>query len=173
MNDNGREQEEPTVEELVERYREMKRQGAELVDAMFREAVQRRREEEERTGALLERLHREAFERACLQPQPTQQAPRGVHYSELREAQPGEPFADEWNTYRREVGRWLAEGLEGRHVLIKGEQILGIYQTSEEAEAVGWYRYGPHSYFVHPIRTEEPYLRIRGVNYPWPVSRLR
>ena len=23
----------------------------------------------------------------------------------------------------------------------------------------------PH--LIHPIRTEEPYLRIRGINYPW------
>jgi hypothetical protein len=45
--------------------------------------------------------------------------PRGVHYTELAKAKQGDTFFHEWNGYRREVGRLLAEGQEGRHVLIK------------------------------------------------------
>jgi hypothetical protein len=95
---------------------------------------------------------------------------RGVHYTELAEAKPGDAFFHEWNAYRREVGRLLAEGQEGRHVLIKGEEIIGVYDTWDEAEEVGLKRYRGGGFFVHPIRTEEPYLRIRGINLPWPTN---
>jgi hypothetical protein len=117
---------------------------------------------------LVEQMHREAIEQGRVRSLPPRELPRGVHYTELPEAKPGEPLAEEWNTYRREIARWLAEGLEGRHVLIKGEEIIGIYATSEEATQEGFKRYLLQPFFVHPIRTEEPYLRIRGINCPWP-----
>ena len=56
-----------------------------------------------------------------------------IHYSELPEAQPDSPLRAEWELYRREVGRWLAEGHEGKWVLIKGEEVIGIYDTNDEA----------------------------------------
>jgi hypothetical protein len=117
---------------------------------------------------LVEQAHREAVEAGRVQSLPPRELPRGVHHTELPEAKPGEPLAEEWNTYRRQIGRWLAEGLEGRHVLIKGEEIIGIYATSEEATEEGFKHYLLQPFFVHPIRTEEPYLRIRGINCPWP-----
>ena len=45
-------------------------------------------------------------------------------------------MSQEWNFYRREVGRLLAEGQEGSWLLIKGDDIIGIWDTQEEAEAV-------------------------------------
>jgi hypothetical protein len=121
---------------------------------------------------LVKQVHREAIAEGRLQPLPPYEPPRGVHYTELPEAKPGHPLAEEWNTYRREVGRWLAEGLEGRHVFIKGTEILGIYETDEEARAEGLKRYLLQPFFVHQIRAEEPYVRIRGVSFPWPTSPL-
>lgn len=38
---------------------------------------------------------------------------------------PGSPIETEWNFYRRQRERLIAEGHEGRHVLIKGEEVLG------------------------------------------------
>jgi hypothetical protein len=172
MSENGRELVEQMHREAAERYREQKQKGRELVEAMFREALERDRAQKERERALVEQVHREAIEQGRVQSLPPRERPSGVHYTELPEAKPGEPLAEEWNTYRREVGRWLAEGLEGRHVLIKGEQIIGIYDTSEEARETGLKLYLLQPFFVHPIRTEEPYLRIRGINFPWPTSRL-
>jgi hypothetical protein len=82
-----------------------------------------------------------------------------IHWSEL----PGDPKDDEhardWNFYRREVGRLLAEGHEGRWVLIKGERIIGMWDTREEAFAVADERYLMQHYLVHRIRTWEPLLR--------------
>ena len=41
-----------------------------------------------------------------------------IPHTELPAAKPCEELATEWNTYRREVGRLLAEGQDGKFVLI-------------------------------------------------------
>jgi len=146
----------------------MKDNGRELVEAIFRQAQERQREEERRGREIVEKMHREAWEQARRNPQPPSPPPRGVHYTELREAQPGEPLADERNTYRREVGRLLAEGQEGKFVLIKGTTIVGLFDTSEAARGVGLKQWLLQPFLVQQILTEEPYLRMRGVNFPLP-----
>ena len=114
----------------------------------------------------------EALKENCSTP-PPKTLRKGIHYTELPEADPGQSLGEEWNTYRREVGRLLAEGHEGRHVLIKGDQVIGLYDTDARAAEEGARRYLLEPYFVHPVRAEEPYLRIRGINYPWPTFRLQ
>ena len=99
--------------------------------------------------------------------------PKGIHFTELPEAKPGDVLACEWNTYRREVGRLLSEGQAGRFVLIKGQEILGLYDTWDAAREIGMQRFLMQPFLVHAIRVEEPYLRIRGVNLLWTNSRFR
>jgi hypothetical protein len=82
-----------------------------------------------------------------------------IHWSELPEDTRNDEHARDWNFYRREVGRLLAEGHEGRWVLIKGEQIIGMWDTREEAFAVADKRYLMQHYLVHQIQTREPLLR--------------
>jgi hypothetical protein len=43
------------------------------------------------------------------------------------------PIMQEIITYRRELPRLLAEGHEGRVVLIKGDQVLSIWDTLDDA----------------------------------------
>ena len=84
-----------------------------------------------------------------------------VHYTQLAPARPGSPLAEEWEFYRREAGRLLAEGNEGKHILIKGTTILGIWDTFDEAYAEGCKRF-LHlrvPFMVHQILTEEPLLK--------------
>jgi hypothetical protein len=81
-----------------------------------------------------------------------------ISYTALAEAPPDSPIATEWNFYRRHVGRLLAEGNQGKWVLIKGEQIIGIWDTFEEANEA-------QSSLVQPmmlkqILEREPVLRI-------------
>jgi hypothetical protein len=117
--------------------------------------------------ALVEAMHGEAIAKYRHQglPQPVK-AP-SVHYTELPEAKEAEPLAQEWNTYRREIGRLLAENQEGRFILIKGQEIIGVYDTWAAARETGLHRFLLDPFLVQPIRTEEPYLRIRGINLPW------
>jgi hypothetical protein len=74
--------------------------------------------------------------------------------------QPGSSIAQEWDVYRREVGRLLAEGHEGKFVLIKGDEIVGIYPTHEEAERAGYERFVVVPFLVQQILTEQPLGRV-------------
>jgi len=140
MNENGRELVEPTLREMVERYREQTEKGRELVKALFREAVEREREQQQRQRALVEQVHREALEKTRGLPLPANERPT-LPYTELPSGSPDSPIASEWNLYRARVGRLLAEGQENRWVLIKGEVIIGIWDTEEEARAVALHKY--------------------------------
>jgi hypothetical protein len=81
-----------------------------------------------------------------------------IPYTALAEAPPDSPIAVEWNFYRRQVGRPLAEGNQGKWVLIKGERIFGIWDTFEEAnEAQGGL---VQPVVIKQILEREPLLRI-------------
>jgi hypothetical protein len=85
-----------------------------------------------------------------------------IHYTQQPPPGPNDPLAVEWHTYMREVPRLLAEGQEGRHVLIKGEEIIGIYDTHVEALTAGYQRYLDQPFCVHQIQTWERVYRVRG-----------
>ena len=120
---------------------------------------------DESVRKLVEAIHREAVEASRGQPLPPVEPPT-IHYTELPEGRPGEPLALEWNTYRREVGRLLAEGQEGKFVLIKEETIIGLFDSWDAAYAAGLQRYLLEPLLVHQIQTREPILRLRGYNMP-------
>ncbi len=88
-----------------------------------------------------------------------------VPYVALAEAPLDSPIATEWNFYRCHVGRLLAEGNQGRWVLIKGERIVGIWDTFEEAKAAQASLVQP--VLLKQILEREPLLRI-GYNRPCP-----
>ena len=65
------------------------------------------------------------------------QTAQTIPYSDLPLAQAGSALAAEWNTYRREVQRLLAEGSEGKYALIKGDQIVGVFDSWDAARQAG------------------------------------
>src|SRR5437016_1626490 len=85
-----------------------------------------------------------------------------IHYSELPPATPGNQLALEWELYRREVGRWLAEGLEGQWVLVKNEEVIGFFDTCNAAikEANKRYLVPRQPYMVRQITTWERMYRV-------------
>lgn len=129
------------------------------------------RDQKQKEHELVETMFRAGLEHSDRNLPPVE-PPSGVHYTELTEAKPGEVLCSEWNTYRRQIGRLLAEGHEGRYALIKGEEIIGLFDTWEAAREGGLRRYLLEPFFVHAIRAEEPYLRLRGINLPWTSSPL-
>ena len=143
--------------EAVQRHAEQKDQERALVEAMFQEARERQRQEDERGGALVESAHREALEQGRHLPPPVE--PPTIHYSELPEAKPDSPLYREWEFYRQEAVRLLAEGNAGRHVLIKDAQIIGIWDTHDEAAAAGYQRFLGQPFLVHQIQERERVLR--------------
>ncbi len=108
--------------------------------------------------AFIERYHRQALEQFRGQPLPPLERPT-VHYSELPDSAPGSALKREWDCYRREVGRLLAEGHEGRWVLIKGDAIIGIWDTKDETRAVALAKYFSEPSLTQQVRSREPVLR--------------
>jgi hypothetical protein len=93
-------------------------------------------------------------------PPPTRVEDRStIHFSELAEDTSGGPLSAEWNRYRREAGRLLAEGHEDRWVLVADEDLVGIWDTELEARAVAVCRYAQRPVLIHRILTWEPLLR--------------
>ena len=122
---------------------------------------------DESVRKLVEAIHREAVEASRGKPLPPVEPPT-IHYTELPAGQPDSPLQREWDFYRREVGRLLAEGQEGKFVLIKDETIIGLFDTWDAAYAAGLQRYLLRPFLVHQIQTREPILRLRGYNLPLP-----
>lgn len=116
---------------------------------------------------LVKRVHREAWERRRRQPPPPQLEPATIHYTELPPSKLGEELAEEWETYRREVGRLLAEGNEGKYILIKGGEIIGIWDREKDALAKGYELFLRQSFLVHQIQECERLLRVR-LRRRWP-----
>jgi hypothetical protein len=96
-----------------------------------------------------------------------------IHYTELQPFPEGKVLAAEWELYRREVGRWLVEGLEGKHVLIKGEQVLGFFDSREAAmeEARKHFLIPRQPFLVHQIQTRERVLRVNRFLRPSPCPK--
>jgi hypothetical protein len=109
----------------------------------------------------IRRLHQEEIERIHQEVPPCPWPPRDVPmipYTALAEAPPDSPIATEWNFYRRQVGRLLAEGNQGKWVLIKGERIVGIWDRFEDANAAQGSLAQP--VMIKQILDREPLLRI-------------
>ena len=107
----------------------------------------------------VEWLYQEERERVRNEPPPSPPQPQTIHYTELPEDTSESPIAREWNFYRREVGRLLAEGHEGKWVLIKGEEILGPWNSRDEAKAVALERFLLQPVLIRQILSREPLLR--------------
>jgi hypothetical protein len=113
----------------------------------------------EQTGDLVQCEHNQALARSLAgASQPP--APRTIPFTQLPESPPDSPTATEWNMYRRTVGRLLAEGHEGKWLLIKGEEIVGIWATLAEADAIRSERFLGQAVLLKQILAQEPVLRI-------------
>ena len=72
----------------------------------------------------------------------------------------------ELETYKENKPQLLAAS-EGKYVLIKGEEILGVYADEQEATQKGFDEFGYNCpFFVRQITKREPVLYIKGINVP-------
>ncbi len=56
-----------------------------------------------------------------------------IFYTDLSEFPRESPIYGAWNTYRRVVGQFIADGSENVWVAIKGDSILGVYPNARLA----------------------------------------
>jgi hypothetical protein len=100
-------------------------------------------------------------------------APKTIHYSQVPRFPQGHPLAQSLDTYLREVPRLLAEGHEGKHILIKDDQVLGLFDTHVAALAEGYRRFRQPRvpFLVQQILTYEPIVTVPFYRWSWPTSR--
>jgi hypothetical protein len=77
----------------------------------------------------------------------------------------GAPFADEWKTFKREVYRLMCAGNKGRFALIKGSEVVSVWDTLTDATQAGRERFGEQPFFVQEVQlyvksVRSGYLRV-------------
>lgn len=88
-----------------------------------------------------------------------------IHYTQLPDMPSDSALYSEYNTYRRELPRLLAEGLEGRYVLIKGQDIVAIHETSDQSTEAGEELFPDEDFLSQQILEMQPLLRG-----PWSIA---
>ena len=92
-------------------------------------------------------------------PSPPAERPT-IHYSKVGRLDPRSRHFEEWTVYRREAGRLIAEGHEGKWVIVKGEEIRGFWDTWEDARSFALQRFSAEEVLVKQVLTYEPLLRV-------------
>lgn len=64
--------------------------------------------------------------------------------------------------YEANLPRWLQEH-EAAHVLIKGDEVIGFYETRDEALTAGYARFGVVPLFVKQVVASEPIHHLPNV----------
>jgi hypothetical protein len=169
MDENASDLVEQLHRAAVQRHWAEEERGRALVLQVHREEIERCLAEHQRLDELTNQLHREAAARASLALLPPAPA-LTVHFTELPDATPDSPLYREWNTYRREAGRLLREGCEGRHVLIKDEQIIGLWDTHDAAMTAGYRQFRGQPFLVHEVQERE---RVLGCVTTYQCRNLR
>jgi hypothetical protein len=108
------------------------------------------------------RWHEDEMERirAC-PPEPAEPPKRPtIPYTHLPPAPPDSPLRTEWDFYRGIIERLLAEGQEGKWLLIKNEEVVGIWDTEAEANAIRLERFLMQPVLLKQILPREPVLGI-------------
>jgi hypothetical protein len=95
-----------------------------------------------------------------------------IHFTQMPEPSADSPIHREAQTFRRELPRLLAEGHEGKWALIKGNEIIGLYQTLDEGYRLGRERYLLQPFIVQPVR-EWQFLIPTTEHLRYATSQLR
>jgi hypothetical protein len=157
--------------EAVRRHWEDEERGRGLVEQVHRAEAERLRHEQLIADQLIEQMHRAAVQEPSQHLTPSAEA-LTLHCTELPDARADSTLRYEWHFYRREVGRLLAEGHAGQHVLIKGEQVVGLWDTHDDAMQAGYQRFAGQPFLVHRVQECERVLRCVSV-WQWRNLRFR
>ncbi len=109
---------------------------------------------------LVQRLHEQAINHLRKEAGLPPAQPQTPVRIDLPDAPLGSPVAAEWNLYRHEVGRLLAEGSRGRVALVKVGQPITVWDTTRDAVQASRLLYGQELCLVQEI---QPVLR--GLNH--------
>jgi hypothetical protein len=122
---------------------------------------------------LVRKVHRKEIERLRAMGEPKPEPPP-IPHSELPELSHEHELHREWNTYRFHVAEFLASGLAGVWILVKGDNVLGAYGRWEFAYIAALEKALLHElsppFLIHQIRANESATQIERIATPWPRS---
>ena len=96
-----------------------------------------------------------------------------IHYSDVPDLPADDQLYREFQTFRREQARLLAEGAEGKCALVKGDEIIGIFADDEAAYRAGCQKYPTELFMVKTIHEWEPIIRTSLRGLPCHISHIR
>jgi hypothetical protein len=94
-----------------------------------------------------------------------EERPKAAVVDVLPALPPGSPREEEWNTFRRELPRLLAEGHQGRFALLHRDAVAGVWDTLQEAIRAGYERFGLAPFLVQEVVVSQRPLRAGGLWY--------
>jgi len=114
--------------------------------------------------ALVKEVHRNAIEQQHSAMPAESLNEKTIPYTELPSLPLDCEYHHEWNTYRRNVARLLANGLEGTWVLVKGDNILAAFPAWKTAYLAGLAMIAEkeirHPFLLHQVRSNESASRL-------------
>jgi hypothetical protein len=84
-----------------------------------------------------------------------------IHYTQIAEPPPESENYQELQTFRREMPRLLTEGHEGKWALVKGDKIVGVFETFDDGYRAGRERYLFQLFLVQPVREWQPLFQMK------------
>jgi hypothetical protein len=112
---------------------------------------------------LIERLHREEVERIRQAGEaPPGPRPRPRQIEGLPDAEPDDPVAPEWDLFRQEVERLIAQGDKGRFAVVKVGHPITVWDTLRDALHAARLLHGQQMCLVQEIQRYLPPLRLEG-----------
>ncbi len=82
-----------------------------------------------------------------------------IHYTQMPEVPADSSIYRECQTFRRELPRLLEQGHEGKWVLIKGDELIGLFATLDEGYLFGREQFQFQPFIVQPVREWQPLMR--------------
>lgn len=86
------------------------------------------------------------------------QALPSVHFTEMAEPAADSVVRREAQAFRRELPHLLADGREGKWALVKGDEIIGLFDTFDEGYRAGRQRFLFQPFLVQPVSERQPLI---------------
>ena len=84
--------------------------------------------------------------------------------TECRETTGLEALRDELSFFESMKAQWLTAH-EGKFVLIKGQELMGVFESQEQAYSVGLERLGNIPFLIKQVVKEEPVQTIPALHF--------
>ena len=76
----------------------------------------------------------------------------GPNIEEVPDIPQREPFAEEWRAFKREAPRLVSEGKAGKFAVLKGDDLVGVWDTLSDADLAGRRQFGGAPFLVQEIQ---------------------